>query len=106
MKWAGIILLFLILGITITVMARQNMKYERPYPAITASTDSVIIMKGKHLVFGAAHCAECHSKTNVDSLLKLGQVFSIIGRTIFCYLPRYFAIRPYRFYHKCLHSIT
>lgn len=79
----GIILLFLILGITITVMARQNTKYERPYPAITASTDTAIILRGKHLVFGAAHCADCHSKTNVDSLLKLGQDVPLSGGIVF-----------------------
>ena len=83
LKWTGIILLFLILGVTITVMARQNMKYERPYPAIAASTDTTVIMRGKHLVFGAAHCADCHSKTNVDSLVKLGQDVPLTGGVVF-----------------------
>lgn len=83
MKWTGIILLVLILGVTITVMARQNMKYERPYPSITASTDTAVILRGKHLVFGAAHCADCHSKTNADSLLKLGQDVPLTGGFVF-----------------------
>ncbi len=83
LKCTGIILLFLILGITVTVMGRQNIKYDRPYPAITASADSNIIMRGKHLVFGAAHCADCHSKTNADSLLKLGQDVPLTGGVVF-----------------------
>ncbi len=83
MKWTGIMLLVLILGVTITVMARQNMKYERPYPPITASTDTAVILRGKHLVFGAAHCADCHSKTNADSLLKLGQDVPLTGGFVF-----------------------
>ena len=43
-----------------------------PYPAVTASTDTAIIRKGKNLVFGAGHCADCHSKANNDSLLAAG----------------------------------
>ena len=83
LKWTGFILLFLILGITLTVMGRQNIKYDRPYPTITASTDTAIIMRGKHLVFGAAHCADCHSKANADSLLKLGQDVPLTGGMVF-----------------------
>lgn len=83
LKWAGFILLFLILGITLTVMGRQNIKYDRPYPTITASADSNVIIRGKHLVFGAAHCADCHSKTNADSLLKLGQDVPLTGGMVF-----------------------
>jgi mono/diheme cytochrome c family protein len=83
LKWTGLVLLFLILGVTITVMARQNLKYNSPYPVITASTDSAVILRGKHLVFGAAHCADCHSKTNADSLLKLGQPVPLSGGFVF-----------------------
>lgn len=72
LKWTGLILLFLVTGITITVMMRQKTKYERPYPAITASSDTAVIAKGRHIIFGAGHCADCHSKANNDSLLKLG----------------------------------
>ena len=82
-KWTGFILLFLVLGITLTVMGRQQIKYDRPYPAITASADTNVIMRGKHLVFGAAHCADCHSKTNADSLLKLGQDVPLTGGFMF-----------------------
>ena len=83
MKWTALVLLFLVLGVTITVLARQHVKYDRPYPAITASSDSNVIMRGKHLVFGAAHCADCHSKSNADSLLKLGQDVPLTGG--FCF---------------------
>ena len=36
-------------------------KHDAPYPAITASTDSVLIARGKYLAFGPAHCTSCHS---------------------------------------------
>ncbi len=72
LKWTGIIILILVSGLTATVMSRQNLKFDRPYPAVTSSKDSAIILKGKSIVFGAGHCADCHSKSNTDSLLALG----------------------------------
>jgi mono/diheme cytochrome c family protein len=83
LKWTGITLVVLILGLTVTVMARQNLRYERPYPTITASTDSIVILRGKHLIFGAAHCADCHSQSNTDSLLALGQEVPLSGGHLF-----------------------
>ena len=79
LKWTGIIIVFLVASLTITVLMRQKLKYERPYPAITASTDSAVIAKGKHIIFGAGHCASCHSKVNADSLLQLGQDVPLSG---------------------------
>jgi mono/diheme cytochrome c family protein len=79
LKWTGIILLFLIVGITITTATRQNLKYDAPYPAIKASTDSAMIAKGKHLALSVAHCNHCHSNANSDSLLKSGSDVSLDG---------------------------
>ncbi len=79
LKWTGIVLLILISGISATVAMRQNVKYKRPYPAITASADSAVILKGKGIVFGPAHCADCHSTLNPDSLIALGQEVALTG---------------------------
>ena len=79
LKWTGIVLLVLISTITVTVAMRQNIKYDRPYPPITASTDSLVILKGKNIVFGAAHCADCHNPYSTDSMLALGQEVPLIG---------------------------
>lgn len=80
LKWTGIVILFIIGGLSITVMARQHLKYDTPYPNIKASTDSTIIAKGRHIVLGPGHCIDCHSNLkNVDSVLKLGQEPSLTG---------------------------
>ncbi len=79
LKWTGIVLLVLIGGISATVAMRQNVKYDRPYPAIRASADSAVILRGKNIVFGAAHCADCHSPYNTDSMFALGQQVSLSG---------------------------
>lgn len=73
LKWTGIILLMLIAGVTITTASRQHLKYEAPYPDIHASKDTAVIAHGKHLVFSIAHCADCHSLVNADSMLQAGQ---------------------------------
>ncbi|MGC4034571.1 MAG: cytochrome c [Chitinophagaceae bacterium] len=83
LKWTGIVLVSFIAVISIVVMMRQNIKSDRPYPAIKASADTAIIAKGKHLVFGPAHCADCHSKSNADSLINLGLDPLLSGGVLF-----------------------
>jgi mono/diheme cytochrome c family protein len=80
LKWTGIIILILVLGATLTVALRQHLTYDRPYPNIKASTDPAIIAKGKHIVLGPGHCADCHSPIrNVDSVLQAGQEVPLTG---------------------------
>jgi mono/diheme cytochrome c family protein len=74
LKWTGLIILFIIAGVAVTTAFRQHLKYERPFPQITASTDTSVIARGRHIVLGPGHCVDCHSTIkNVDSMLKLGQ---------------------------------
>jgi len=47
-----------------------NKEYEAPYPDIHASTDSAVIARGKHLVYGTAHCTECHFQ-HKDSIMAM-----------------------------------
>jgi mono/diheme cytochrome c family protein len=79
LKWTGIILLVLITAFTITTAARQNLKFDAPYPAIKASKDTAVINRGRHLVFSTAHCINCHYKGNADSLIDLGQDVPLTG---------------------------
>ena len=72
-KWTGLILLVIVLGISAITAARQNVKYTAPYPAIKASKDSAAIARGKHIMLSVAHCTDCHSKPNADSLINIGQ---------------------------------
>ncbi|MCK9408631.1 MAG: cytochrome c [Bacteriovoracaceae bacterium] len=60
LKWGGIILGSLLLLFVIAVYALQSKSFDAPYPKITASTDSALIARGKHLVYGPAHCNGCH----------------------------------------------
>jgi hypothetical protein len=67
LKWIGIIVGVIIIGLYISGYVLYNKTYTAPYPEIHASTDSTIIAHGKHLVYSTAHCATCHFRPG-DSL--------------------------------------
>ncbi|HEX5101771.1 MAG TPA: c-type cytochrome [Polyangiaceae bacterium] len=52
--------LVVVSGLAVATGARQHRKFEAPFPAIHASADKAVIERGRYLVFGAAHCADCH----------------------------------------------
>lgn len=60
LKWTGIVLIILIVGIYVIVQVGFRKKFDAPYPDIKASTDPEVIARGEHLVYGPAHCAACH----------------------------------------------
>lgn len=73
LKWTGLILLAIVLGISAITAARQNLHYDAPYPQVKATKDSAAVARGKHLMLSVAHCTDCHSKLNADSMINLGQ---------------------------------
>ncbi len=83
LKWTGIILLVLIITLSITIASRQNLKFSAAYPAIKATNDSTALARGKYLVFGPAHCADCHSPAGTDSLVNAGQEVPLSGGRTF-----------------------
>lgn len=82
-KWTFLSLICLIVVLSITVAMRQDLRYDAPYPDIHASKDSAVIAHGRHIVFSQAHCADCHSTQNADSLLDLGIEPSLSGGRLF-----------------------
>lgn len=82
-KWIGIILLIIVAGLYITIEARQNLHFEAPYPNIKATTDSNVIARGKSLVFGPAHCANCHVPDAMDAAVLRGEEVPLTGGKVF-----------------------
>jgi len=82
-KWTGIILLGLIAGLFITIELRQDLKFDAPYPDIKASKDSSVIARGKALVFGPAHCANCHTPVELHEKVNAGEEVPLIGGNVF-----------------------
>lgn len=83
LKWTGIIILLLIIGITVVTASRQHLKYNAPYSAIHASKDTAVIARGKHFVQGLAHCVDCHSTADAASLIKEGKEVPLSGGVAF-----------------------
>ncbi|MBS1774189.1 MAG: cytochrome c [Bacteroidetes bacterium] len=79
LKWTGIVLLVLIIGLTIAVATRQNLKHDAPYPEITLSTDSAVLARGEYLVYGPGHCADCHGDRSLKDKIEKGEKVPLIG---------------------------
>jgi mono/diheme cytochrome c family protein len=79
LKWTGIVILALIVGLYMVILAKQNKKYDAPYPNVKATNDSTTIARGKKLVFGAAHCANCHAPKGMEERLNKGEEVPLSG---------------------------
>jgi mono/diheme cytochrome c family protein len=66
----GILLLVVVLGAAIYVAVTWDRVYDAPLPQVQLSTDPAVLARGEYLVYGPAHCVECHGSSE-DALLKL-----------------------------------
>ena len=82
-KWTGIILLILVVSVSLLTAARQDIRYEAPYPQHNNYQRHFVIARGRYLVWSIAHCADCHSPFNTDSMLALGKEPPLIGGRVF-----------------------
>src|SRR5881394_1518632 len=48
------------LALAVAVIARQNRTFSAPAVDLHASRDPAVLARGRYLVNGAGHCAECH----------------------------------------------
>jgi mono/diheme cytochrome c family protein len=87
LKWTGIAILTIVILITVAVLFLQNRKFDAPYPDIHASTDSAVIAKGKYLVMGAAHCADCHGAVGTEARVDAGEEVPLTGGKVFVIPP-------------------
>jgi mono/diheme cytochrome c family protein len=87
LKWIGICLLVLIVGLVTFVYLRSNRTFDAPYPEITASLDSSLIARGAHLVNGPAHCAFCHAPISEFARLNAGEKVPMSGGFSFVMPP-------------------
>lgn len=86
-KWTGILVLSAIIVLLIVVQFLHKRTFDAPYPDITASSDSATIARGKYLVYGAAHCADCHSPQGTEAEVDAGNVVPLSGGRVFSIPP-------------------
>jgi mono/diheme cytochrome c family protein len=83
LKWTGITLFILLSCLYVFVSANQNKKFSAPYPQVKATDDSVVIARGKYLVFGPAHCANCHASPEMHKQVARGEEVALSGGKVF-----------------------
>lgn len=92
LKWTGITLLVLIVIISVYVAIRQSRTYEAPFPKVTISTDSATLARGEYLVFGPAHCADCHGDQSQLEIINSGGIVPLTGGYTFKIPPGEFRV--------------
>jgi mono/diheme cytochrome c family protein len=78
----GIIILFVVF-----VKTTWDNPLLAPYPDIQANTDSAIVARGEYLVYGPAHCAECHFPPDKFEEALKGEKLPLSGGLIFDFDP-------------------
>jgi mono/diheme cytochrome c family protein len=79
LKWTLLSILALVALVLISAQFLHKKKYDAPYPNIHASTDSATIARGKYLVMGPAHCADCHAAPGNEAAVNRGDEVPLIG---------------------------
>ncbi len=82
-----LIIVVVVLAMVVYVFAAWDRNFDAPYPAITASTDSAVIARGKYLVYGPAHCAYCHVPQDKLQDVAAGKDVSLTGGWTFSIPP-------------------
>src|SRR4051812_4665756 len=89
----GVLLVVVIAGGAVFVATRQNLRFDAPYPSVTASTDSSIVERGRYIVRDAAPCAACHGDPARSDAYKKGADVPLTGGFVFDIPPGQFYTR-------------
>lgn len=66
-------------ALAIATPIRANRRFDAPLPDIHASREPAVIERGRYLVRGAAHCADCHGAPDQHAALEAGQDIPLSG---------------------------
>ncbi len=66
-------------GLSIFIVARQNLTFDAPYPPVSASVDSATIARGQYLVRSVVNCAQCHGDTTRMAAMTTGEDIPLSG---------------------------
>ena len=63
-KWLGLVAAAVVILLAAYVYRTWDRTWDAPLPDLHASTDPAMIARGEYLIFGPAHCVECHTDSN------------------------------------------
>jgi mono/diheme cytochrome c family protein len=89
----GSVLLIVVAGGAVFVASRQNLKFDAPFPDVTASTDTAIIERGRYIVRNLAPCAGCHGDPAQRKQYAQGADVPLVGGFVFDIPPGQFYTR-------------
>jgi len=89
----GSLLLVVVAAGAVYVGARQNLKFDPPYPEVIASHDSAVIERGHYIVRVAAPCAGCHGDPKQSQANANGVEVPLVGGYAFVIPPGTFYTR-------------
>lgn len=87
------VLLAAIAAFAMYVASRQHLKFDPPYPEITASADSAVIARGAYVVRDVANCASCHGDPKQADAASAGAEVPLSGGYVFRIPPGNFHVR-------------
>ena len=88
-----VLLVVVVGGFAVYVASRQNLVFDAPFPAITASSDSAVVARGRYIVRDVANCAQCHGDTTQLQALVAGADIPLSGGFTFDIPPGKFRAR-------------
>src|SRR6266446_6147919 len=59
--WLGAAAVAVVAILAIAISVRWDRRFQAPYPTLAASRDSAVVARGRYLVYGPAHCSDCHT---------------------------------------------
>lgn len=69
----------LVSGCVALTATRESRTFEAPLPEIHASADPAVVDRGRYLVTGAAHCADCHGAPEREEATLRGETGPLSG---------------------------
>src|SRR6185369_11691405 len=93
LKRLGIVVLILLGVGAIYVAMHQNLKFDAPYPDVTASTDPAVVERGHYVVRSMAPCAACHGDPSQRAAYFKGDDVPLVGGWLFDIPPGKFYTR-------------
>lgn len=81
LKWIAIVFALSAAALVTYVMRTWNRVWEAPIPAIHATTDPQLIKRGEYLVYGPAHCVDCHAESQaaLENYARTGVRAPLVG---------------------------
>ncbi|MGA7838260.1 MAG: cytochrome c [Ignavibacteriaceae bacterium] len=83
LKWFALSAITIIILFIVYALVKSDATYNAPYPELTASTDSSVIARGKYLIYGPAHCVDCHAPSSEHKLVEAGEIVALKGGNVF-----------------------